>query len=235
MIKIRKAEHRGQANYGWLDTHYTFSFADYYDPAYRGFQHLKVLNEDRLAPGGGFSTHPHRDMEIITYVIQGALEHKDSIGNGSLIRPGEVQRMSAGTGIRHSEFNPSKSQVTHLLQIWITPQELGLVPSYEQRQFPSETKLDRWCLIASREGREGSVVIHQEVDLYVALMSRGKSLPLDLNRSHGAWVQIISGTAQLNGVTLSSGDGASITDKALLDISSHREATELLLFDMRYR
>jgi len=190
MITLRPAEERGQADFGWLHTRYTFSFADYYDPEHVQFRSLRVINEDHVDPGHGFGTHPHRDMEIITYVLEGALAHKDSMGTGSTIRPGEVQRMSAGTGVMHSEFNHSPSEEVHLLQIWLLPERKGVKPSYEQKEFPRESKLNRLRLVASPAGDDGSVTIHQDARLYASVLEEGKSVLHELGKGRSAWLQV---------------------------------------------
>ncbi len=229
MISVRKAEERGHFHYGWLDTYHTFSFDRYYDPRYMGFRALRVLNEDRIAPGAGFPFHPHRDMEILTYVLEGALEHRDSMGNGSVIRAGDVQRMTAGTGITHSESNPSGSEPVHLLQIWIRPEQKGLPPGYEQRSFPEPEKLGRLRLVASRDGRDGSVKIHQDVDLYAAILEEAGEFRLRGGRY--GWLQIARGRVTVNGVELHQGDGAAIEGEVGLRIEP-KETSELLLFDL---
>jgi hypothetical protein len=232
MIKIRHGHERGKANFGWLDTRYTFSFSNYFDPEYVGFKTLRVINEDKVNPGGGFPTHGHQDMEIITYILQGALEHKDSIGNGSVIQPGEVQRMSAGTGILHSEFNPSKEESVHLLQIWIIPKEKDINPSYEQKTFTEGEKRGQLRLIGSQDGRENSVIIHQDVNLYATLLKHGETVTHKIFPERGIWVQIIKGEINLNGQVLSAGDGAAITDETSLILTGNADNSELLLFDL---
>lgn len=231
MITLRHRDERGAANMGWLDTHHSFSFGHYYDPAHMGFRALRVINEDRVAPGAGFPTHPHRDMEIVTYVLDGALEHKDSLGNSSVIRPGEVQRMTAGTGIRHSEFNHSGKSPVHLLQIWLLPEQAGLTPGYEQTAFGDEEKRNRLRLVGSRDGREGSVTIHQDVDLYATRLEDGASVTHTLRPGRHAWVQLARGTATLNGTELRAGDGAAVTGEDTLTLASDTGA-EVLLFDL---
>jgi redox-sensitive bicupin YhaK (pirin superfamily) len=231
MITVRKAEERGHANHGWLNTYHTFSFANYYDPAHMGFRDLRVINEDRVRAGMGFGTHPHRDMEIITYVIDGALEHKDSLGNGSIIRPGDVQRMSAGTGITHSEYNPSPSEPVHLLQIWILPAEKGLQPSYEQKMYSAESKRGDFRLIASRDGRDGSVTVHQDMDLYATVLSAGERAVRVLSPDRHAWVQVARGEIALNGAVLKAGDGAAISEENRLAVEA-KDTAEVLLFDL---
>jgi len=231
MIQIRKAGERGHANHGWLDTYHTFSFADYQDPKHMGFRSLRVINEDRVEPGQGFGTHGHRDMEIITCILEGELEHKDSMGNGAVIRPGEVQRMSAGTGVTHSEFNPSKTKPVHLLQIWILPDKANLAPSYEQREFkPAELK-NRLCLVASGKPREGAVRIHQDADLYSSLVDGGQKLEYALNKNRYAWIQVARGSLRANETLLQAGDGAAISKEEKLKISGESDS-EFLLFDM---
>ncbi len=230
MITLRPAEQRGHANFGWLDSRHSFSFGTYYDPRHMGFGPLRVINDDRVAPGQGFETHGHRDMEIISYVLEGALEHKDSIGTGSVIRPGEVQRMSAGTGIRHSEFNHSDSEPVRFLQIWIVPDEANLEPDYDQKNFSAELG-DGLRLVASRDGREGSVAIHQDVDLYAATLKDGDTVTHDMAEGRRYWVQIAQGTVTLNGRELRRGDGAAIVDEGTLTIDATSDA-EILFFDM---
>jgi hypothetical protein len=231
MITVRKARNRGHFNHGWLDTYHTFSFADYYDPEHMGFRTLRVINEDVVAPGQGFGTHPHRDMEIVTYVLEGALEHRDSMGNGSVIRPGDVQRMSAGTGITHSEFNHSKTERVHLLQIWILPETRNLQPSYEQLTFSAEEKTGVLKRIASADGRGGSVTIHQNAAIYASILPPGRSVSHGLGPDRAAWVQVARGSALVNGVKLDQGDGASVVDER--DVTTvGREAAEILLFDL---
>nr|AIA11757.1 Pirin [uncultured bacterium] len=231
MINVRKAAERGHFNFGWLDTHHTFSFGEYYDPRNMGFRALRVINEDYVRAGHGFPTHPHRDMEIITYVLKGALEHRDSMGNGTVIRPGEVQRMSAGTGIRHSEKNPSEEEDVHLLQIWIIPEEQGLTPSYEQKMFEADEKRGRLRLIASGDGRDGSVTMHQDANLYAALLEEGQEVAHDLPQGRHAWAQVARGAVEINGQLLEQGDGANVSDETQLSIKG-RESSEVLLFDL---
>jgi redox-sensitive bicupin YhaK (pirin superfamily) len=231
MIQVRPGKERGHANHGWLDTYHTFSFADYYDPDHMGFRSLRVINEDRVAPGQGFGTHPHRDMEIITYVLEGALEHKDSLGTGSVIRPGDVQRMSAGTGITHSEFNHSKVEPVHLLQIWVLPERKGLKPGYEQKAFDLHQGSGRLQLLAAPDGRNGAVTVHQDVALYAALLSPGKKVTHSLERGRHAWLQVTRGAATLNGEKLKAGDGAAVSEEGSLEIAAAAEA-EILLFDL---
>jgi len=230
-VHIRKSEDRGKANFGWLDSRHSFSFGHYYDPGHMGFGPLRVINEDRVAPGEGFPEHPHSDMEIISYVLEGALEHRDSLGTGSVIRPGDVQRMSAGKGIRHSEFNASRSEPVHFLQIWIIPERRGLEPGYEQKSFPDEEKRGRLRLVASRDGREGSVKVHQDASLYATILGKGQRVAHELAAGRLAWVQVAKGAALLNGEALEAGDGASIDVSGTLELEGVRDA-EVLLFDM---
>jgi len=231
MITVRPSGERGHSNRGWLDSHFSFSFADYCDPAHTGFRTLRVINEDRVAPGAGFGTHPHRDMEIVTYVLEGALEHRDSMGNQSVLRPGEVQRMTAGTGVLHSEYNPSETEPGHFLQIWILPEAKGLRPGYEQKAFPAEEKRGRLRLAASRDGRDGSVTIHQDAELYVSLLAPGEEATHPLGAGRHAWVQVARGAVELNGRRLETGDGAAVSDEPLLTLRGSRDA-EVLLFDL---
>jgi hypothetical protein len=231
MLTVRKAEERGHANHGWLDTYHTFSFADYQDPREMGFGALRVINDDKVQAGQGFGTHGHRDMEIITYVLEGALEHKDSIGNGSIIRPGNVQRMSAGTGVRHSEFNPSRDKGVHLLQIWIEPKITGVKPSYEEKQFGTAEKKGQLRLIASPDGREGSVTIHQDAYVYASMLDGKDVVSHRLAPGRRAYVHVARGAVAVNGVELKDGDGAKIAGEDALKFSGARQ-TELLLFDL---
>ena len=231
MIKIRKARERGHADHGWLNTWHSFSFADYYDPEQMGYSSLRVINDDRVAPGGGFPTHPHRDMEIVTYVLSGALEHKDSMGNGTVIRPGEVQRMSAGTGIRHSEFNASASDEVHLLQIWIMPAQGGITPSYEQKFFGTDEKRGKLRLVASPDGTDGSVTIHQDAKLYVTLIDPDHDAEHHLPPGRRAYLHVARGAASLNGMAIEAGDGARIENEAAIHLKSDSSA-EILLFDL---
>jgi len=231
MITIRKSEERGHADHGWLDSHHTFSFAGYHDPRHMGFRALRVINDDLIAAGEGFPTHPHRDMEIISYVVEGALAHRDSMGNGSVIRPGDVQRMSAGTGVRHSEFNASKSERTRLLQIWILPAQPGLSPSYEEKRFDDAQKRGRLRLVASPDGAEGSVTVHQDVRLYAGLFAEGERASLPLQPGRHAWVQVVRGRARVGGQSLAEGDAAALSDEPELTIEGVADA-ELLVFDL---
>jgi quercetin 2,3-dioxygenase len=229
MIKIRRAGERGHTQLSWLDSHHTFSFGEYHDPQHMGFGTLRVINDDRVAPGQGFGTHPHRDMEIVTYVLEGALEHRDSLGNGSVIRPGEVQRMSAGTGIRHSEFNASKGDTVHFLQIWILPEKSGLPPGYEQRALPAAAQ-GGLALAASRDGRNGSVTVHQDVALYAGQLE-GKTSVTHSVAGRRAWVHVARGALNLNGQALSEGDGAAIADEREL-VLHPKGSAEVLVFDL---
>ena len=230
MIEFRYAEDRGRANFGWLDSRHTFSFGHYYDPAHMGFGPLRVINDDRVSPGAGFDPHGHQDMEIISYVLEGALEHKDSIGNGSVIRPGDVQRMTAGTGIRHSEYNPSKTEGTHFLQIWVIPETRGLTPGYEQKAFGEERR-GQLKLVASGDARDGSLKIHQDVDLYAAVLGQGDVVKHAFAPSRKGWLQVADGEVMLNGEQLRPGDGAAIAGEAEVAITALGNA-EVLLFDM---
>lgn len=230
MITIRAANDRGHANFGWLDSYHSFSFGNYYDPAQMGFRALRVINEDWIAPGQGFPTHPHRDMEILTYVLSGSLSHRDSMGNSATVRPNELQRMTAGTGITHSEYSDAASE-THLLQIWILPDKNGLTPSYEEAIFPLAARQGNWRLLASRQGGEGAVMLHQDVDLYATALTAGDQQQFDLRSERHAWLQVTQGNVSLNGLSLEAGDGAAISDERQLDILAH-SATELLLFDL---
>lgn len=231
MITLRPSHNRGIANFGWLNSHHTFSFGQYYDPNHMGFATLRVINEDRVQPGRGFGTHGHRDMEIISYVLEGELEHKDNIGNGSVIRPGDVQRMSAGSGILHSEYNPSSDHPVHFLQIWILPDRKGLKPSYEQKNFTPEQKQGQLRLVGSQDGRDGSVVIHQDVDLYASTLAAGEQISHELAPERSAWFQVTQGAVQLNDQILQAGDGAAVSQEPLLTIRAQEDA-EMLLFDM---
>jgi quercetin 2,3-dioxygenase len=231
MINIRRSNERGGGDYGWLNTRHTFSFDQYHDPRFMGFRSLRVINEDQVAPSEGFPTHPHRDMEIITYILEGALEHKDSLGTGSVIRPGDGQRMSAGRGIRHSETNPSATDAAHLLQIWIMPDRSGHEPSYEQKAFPDEEKRGKLRLIAGPDGKDGSVTIHQDARLYVTLLSLGQEATHELAKGRHAWLQVAKGAVELNGKPLKQGDGAAVSDEQKLAIKGVENA-EVLLFDL---
>jgi len=231
MALYRPADARGHVVLDWLDSHHSFSFGDYYDPAHMGFGPLRVINEDWIRPGAGFPTHPHRDMEIVTYILEGALRHADSLGNGTVIRPGEVQRMSAGTGVRHSEVNASATDPVHLLQIWILPETTGLPPSYEQRTVPAAERQGQLRLLASRNGREGSVTLHQDTDLYGTLLSPGDTARLVLRPGRIAWVQVAGGDVTANGQRLTAGDGLGLRDEAALSLNGET-ASEVLVFDM---
>lgn len=231
MITIRKAEERGHANHGWLNTYHTFSFANYYDPDYSGFRSLRVINEDRVSPGAGFGKHGHQDMEIITYVLEGNLEHQDSLGNGSLIQPGEVQRMSAGTGILHSEFNPSQTDPAHFLQIWILPNKKGASPSYEQHDFKLVQTPGTLQLIASSDGRKGSLTVHQDMSFWAGILPTGESISYSLQPQRNAWIQVAKGEITLNGISLNTSDGAAISDEIDILVEAKKDA-EILLFDL---
>ncbi len=231
MITVRRSNERGGGDYGWLKTQHTFSFSDYQDPKWMGFRSLRVINEDWVAPGGGFPTHPHRDMEIITYVLSGKLEHKDSLGTGSVILPGDGQRMAAGRGIRHSEANPSSTEAVHLLQIWILPDKHGYEPGYEQKSFPESEKRGKFRLIASNDGRDGSVKINQDAKLFVSLLAAGEEIIQHLAARRQGWLQVAKGGIELNGQKLSQGDGAAISDESTLAIKA-TEDSEVLLFDL---
>ena len=231
MITRRAAKERGHFDHGWLDTYHSFSFSEYHDPAHMGFRSLRVINEDRVDPKAGFPSHSHRDMEIITYVLAGALGHKDSMGNGSVIRPGDVQRMSAGTGVTHSEYNGSEKEPVHLLQIWILPEKRGIAPGYEEKKFPADEKRGRLRLIASRDAAEGSVTIHQDARVYASLLDAGQTVRHPLAPGRGAWLHLVSGAATVNGTTLVTGDGAAIENESALEIRAG-EPSELLLFDL---
>lgn len=231
MQLFRPSEQRGHANFGWLDSRHTFSFGRYYDPEHLGFGALRVINEDKVAGGAGFDTHGHENMEIISYVLDGAIEHKDSIGTGSVLRPGEVQRMTAGTGVRHSEFNHSPTDPLHFLQIWIIPERDGLEPSYEQKMFQPEVRQGKLALLGSRDGRNGSVTIHQDVDLYGSLLNGGDNVNFDIREERKVWVQVVRGTVTANEQPLYAGDGLGVLNSGELVISATDDA-ELLLFDL---
>ena len=232
MVRIRRSRDRGASQHGWLDSRHTFSFADYYDPAQMGFGPLRVINEDRVAPGTGFGTHGHRDMEIISYVLEGALEHKDSLGTGSVIRPGDVQIMSAGTGIRHSEFNHSQAEPVHFLQIWIVPARLGIAPRYEQKTFAERDKRGRLLLVASPDGREGSLTVYQDVELRSALLEDGQRLEHRLAPGRKAWLQVARGAVRLDGQQLQAGDGAAVDGEPGVGVQAQGGGAEILLFDL---
>jgi hypothetical protein len=231
MMTIRPAEERGHAVHGWLDSRHTFSFADYYDPKHTDFHSLRVINEDRVAPGQGFGTHPHRDMEIISYVLEGALQHRDSIGTGSVIRPGDVQRMSAGTGVAHSEYNASKTEPVHFLQIWLLPSERGIKPSYEQKAFPDPEKRGRLRVVASPDSRDGSVAIHTDAVVYAGLFDKGEAAELRLDRGRHAWVHVARGKVRVNGRELKAGDGAALSQEDVVRIEGV-DGGEVLVFDL---
>jgi redox-sensitive bicupin YhaK (pirin superfamily) len=231
MIAVRKSKDRGHADHGWLDTRFTFSFAEYFDPEHVQFRTLRVMNDDRVSGGGGFPTHPHRDMEIVTYVLEGALAHKDSMGNGSTIKPGDVQYMSAGTGVAHSEFNASQTEPVHLYQIWMFPDKNGYKPAYDQKYFSPEDKRGKLRLLVSPDGREGSVKIRQDNDLYATILGAGEKVKHELKPGRHAYVQVARGSVTLNGKKLETGDGAAISEEKTLEIVGADEA-EVLLFDL---
>lgn len=231
MFQLRQSQARGQADHGWLKSQHTFSFAGYRDPQQMGFRKLRVINEDRVAPGAGFGTHPHRDMEIISYVLGGAIEHKDSMGNGSVIRPGEVQRMTAGTGVTHSEFNHSKTEEVHFLQIWIVPERNGLQPGYEQKDFAEHERQGQLRLVASRDGRQGSVTVHQDLNLYSSVLSAGDEVPYTIRPGRHTWVQLVQGTLQVGPITMQTGDGLAISDESQLKLTTASSA-HFLVFDL---
>ena len=233
MLTVRPSGERGRADHGWLDSRHTFSFADYYDPQHMGFRNLRVINEDRVRGGSGFGTHPHRDMEIISYVLEGALEHRDSLGTGSVIREGDVQRMSAGRGVTHSEYNASRSDAVHFLQIWIVPSQRGIEPSYEQRSFTAEEKRGQLRLVASPDGSDGSVSIHSDALLFAGLFARGEHDERGLSAGRNAWVQVIRGRVRVNGQELKTGDGAALTDEPSVRVEGvDEEVAEVLVFDL---
>ncbi len=231
MIDVIRSDSRGSADHGWLKSKHTFSFADYHNPSMMGFAKLRVVNEDWIEPGQGFGTHPHRDMEIVTYMIDGALEHKDSMGNGSVIRPGELQRMTAGTGVRHSEFNHSADDQAHLLQIWILPERNGLEPGYEQKLFPSEEKSNRWRLVGSRDGRDGSLTIHQDVSLYSSELNQDSELEHTFDGRRRGFLQVVRGSVEVEGQKLVAGDAVATQDQESLSLRAATDS-ELLMFDM---
>ena len=234
MQKIRPSQARGHANFGWLDSRHSFSFGQYLDPDHMGFGPLRVINEDRVAPGMGFGEHGHADMEIISVVLDGALEHKDSMGQAAVIRPGDVQRMSAGTGVRHSEYNASKTDPVHFLQIWIIPERDGLDPGYEQKSFPVTERSGKLRLLGSRDGRDGSITIHRDVDLYGSVLAAGESAAMDIRPHRGVWVQMIKGQAKVNDDVVSAGDGVALLREPDIRITAQEDA-EFLLFDMAMR
>ena len=231
MFRLRPAQDRGHFDHGWLDTYHTFSFGDYFDPEQMGFRSLRVINEDRVQPGQGFGMHGHRDMEIVTYVLSGALQHRDSLGNGSVLRPGELQRMTAGSGIRHSEFNPSEHEPVHLYQIWLLPERKGLPPSYGQRPFPAAGRRGQWQLTVSPDGRDGSLVIRQDAEIYLAELTSGERLEFPLPSGRHAWLQALRGEVQVNGQSLQAGDGAAIGEESSLSVRADRDA-EVMLFNL---
>jgi quercetin 2,3-dioxygenase len=231
MITLRKANDRGHADHGWLNSYHSFSFANYYDPAHMGFRKLRVINEDRVAGGGGFAPHSHRDMEIISYVLTGALEHKDSMGNNSVIRPGEVQRMSAGTGVTHSEYNSSETDTVHFLQIWVIPEKAGLEPGYEQKFYAPEEKRGQLRLIAAQDGRDGAVTVHQDLNLYATVLGEAETVIHEVSRDRHLWVQVVRGSAIVNGVALTAGDAVAIEDESKLELVG-QDLAEILVFDL---
>ncbi len=236
MITVRRSKERGHADHGWLNSFHTFSFADYYDPKHMSFGALRVINEDRITPGAGFPTHPHRDMEIVSYVLEGAIEHKDSMGTGSVIRPGDVQRMTAGRGVTHSEYNHSKSEGAHFLQIWIMPSKAGLTPGYEQKAFPEAEKRGKWRIVASEDGREGSLTVHQDLSLHVTLLEKGEKVSYEPKAGRRQWVQVARGAVTVasgsaKGELLQQGDGAAITETGAIGLEAE-EGSEVLLFDL---
>ncbi len=231
MFQIRRSEQRGHADHGWLNSYHTFSFAGYYDPQFTGFRSLRVMNEDRVAAGQGFGTHPHRDMEIVSYVLDGALEHKDSMGNGEVLHPGEFQRITAGTGITHSEFNPDRNSATHFYQIWLLPNQKGLPPSYEQKSFDVQGRQNQLQLVASPDGQDDSLFIHQDARIYLANVDQGRVLATQLDPNRHAWLQILRGSVRLGDHELHAGDGVAISDESQLQLTS-QELSEIMLFDL---
>jgi redox-sensitive bicupin YhaK (pirin superfamily) len=231
-LRVRRSDERGVAEHGWLSSRHSFSFANYYDPEHMGFGALRVINDDRVRPGQGFGTHPHQDMEILSFVVEGELEHRDSLGNGSVIRPGDVQRMSAGTGILHSEFNPSQTDPVRFLQVWIEPESRGLAPGYEQRAFPLGEQPDRLVLVGSRDGRDGSLTVHQDVSVYRAHLSRGGSVEHRMVPGRHLWLQVVSGELEAAGQRLAEGDGLGISDADTVEITGLSESTDVILFDL---
>jgi redox-sensitive bicupin YhaK (pirin superfamily) len=231
MLTVRKAEDRGRADFGWLNSHHTFSFGNYYDPKFEGFRALRVINDDRVQPGMGFGTHGHRDMEIISYVLEGELEHKDNMGTGSIIKPGEVQRMSAGRGVMHSEYNHSKTEAVHFLQIWIIPAKAGIDPGYEQKAFPEEQKRGKFRLVASQDGAEGSVTIHQDARLYIARLGAGEETSVEVPATRYGCLHVATGSVQVNGIDLKAGDGVAVEKEPRLTVTGKDEA-EVLWFDL---
>jgi hypothetical protein len=231
MLQVRKARERGHADHGWLDTWHTFSFASYQDPQHVRFRALRVMNEDIVAPGQGFGAHPHNDMEIVTYVLSGALEHKDSMGNGEVLRPGEFQRMTAGTGITHSEFNPSATEPTHLYQIWLFPERKGLTPGYEQKSFPAAGRHNELRLVASREGAQDSLKIHTDAAIYLAQLNENGSVDFTITSGRYVWLQVLSGSVSVNGIVLSQSDGVAVSGEDSLTITGTQDS-EVMLFDL---
>jgi redox-sensitive bicupin YhaK (pirin superfamily) len=231
MIRIRRAGERGHFDHGWLDTYHTFSFDAYHDPRHMGFRALRVMNEDRVEPGRGFGTHPHRDMEIVTYVLEGALEHRDSMGNGEVLRPGEFQRMSAGTGITHSEFNPSRTEPVHLYQIWLLPDRREIEPSYEQNRFAEEERTNRLRLVASPAGEDGSLKIHQDARIFLANLDAGREVVHEVPQGRHAWLQVLRGSVELDGHEMQAGDGAAVSEEVALTVRALQDA-EVMLFDL---
>ena len=231
MITLRPASERGRGEYGWLDTRHTFSFNDYHDPRHMSFRALRVMNEDWIAPGKGFGTHGHRDMEIVTYVLEGALAHKDSLGNGSVLRPGEFQRMTAGTGIEHSEFNPSESEPVHLYQIWLFPERRGLTPSYDQRDFPLAERKGKLRVVASPDGREGSLTIHQDAEVFLTTLEAGDQVTYNLAPGRHAWIQVLRGGIKVESFDLARGDGLAVSEQSVVNLTA-AQASEVMLFDL---
>jgi redox-sensitive bicupin YhaK (pirin superfamily) len=231
MLRIRRSADRGYFDHGWLKTHHTFSFSSYYDPKHVNFRSLRVMNEDFVAPGQGFGEHGHKDMEIVTYVLEGALQHKDSLGNGEILRPGEFQRMTAGKGIRHSEFNPSGSEAVHLYQIWLLPERPGLTPSYEQRAFDAAERDDRFRVVASPDARDGSLRIHQDATIHLATLSAGTTLPYAFAAGRHGWLQVLRGKVKIGSEALAEGDGLAISEEPRIDVASDG-AAEVMLFDL---
>ncbi len=232
MIRIRRAGERGHADHGWLKTYHTFSFADYHDPRFMGFRTVRVINDDRLAPGKGFPTHAHRDMEIVSYVVEGALAHRDSIGNASIIRPGDVQRISAGTGVTHSEFNPSETDPMRFLQIWVIPSARGLEPGYEQKYFPVDERRGRLRLIASGDGRKSSLTLNQDADIYAGILGSGDTVRHEIATGRGAWIQVVLGSIGLRDIEAGEGDGLAVEDEDAVEIDGRGEEAEILVFDV---
>lgn len=231
MIRMRRAAERGHANHGWLDTYHTFSFGSYHDPAHVRFRALRVMNEDWIAPGAGFGTHPHDNMEIVTYVLEGALEHRDSMGHGAVLRAGELQRMSAGTGITHSEFNASKSEPVHLYQIWLFPERRGIEPGYEQRRFDRAGRRNRLRVVAAPGGEDGALVIHQDARIFLASLEPGRGIDEAIAAGRHVWVQVLSGVVSLGGHRLTAGDGAALSEESRLTIVAYEES-EVMVFDL---